>query len=150
MSNDNVNKTLYKLFLITIKFTPISLFIFFVIGFILNFIGIPIFWITCIGGTSFAFLGLLYIISYVFKFCYLFRIPLYYITIVNIISIIDKIILIPISTLVMFEIYAILTGITLNIYIYYAYKNRNNPQPDPILELCKKYCNINCGCTQEV
>ena len=149
MNNDHVNKTLYKVFLGGIKFTPISLFILFVFGFILNLFGIPTFWIACIGGTSLIFLLFLYIVSYVFRFCNLFRIPLYYITIVNVISIIDKLILIPISTLVMFEIYALLAGITLIIYIYYMYKNRNNPQPDPIIELCKRYCNLNCNC-QEV
>lgn len=146
MSNDRVNKNLYKIFLGSIKFTPISLFILFVIGFILNLFGIPSFWISCIGGTSLVFLALLYMISYVFKFCYLFRLPLHYITLVNLIIIINKIFSLTSNALLILQINFILAGITLIIFIYYAYKNRNNPQPDPIIELCKRYCNFNCGC----
>jgi hypothetical protein len=145
-NNAHVNKYLYKIFLVGLKFTPITLFIIFIIGFILNIFGIPTFWVTWIGGTSLITLTLLYVLSYLFKFCYLFRIPLHYITVVNAIAIINKIFVLSSSAIFMLHIYFILAGITLVIFIYYIYKNRNNPQPDPIIELCKKYCDINCGC----
>ena len=150
MANDNINKNLYKIFLVSIKYTPITLLILFIIGFILNFIGIPIFWITWLGGTSFMFLGLLYMISFVFKFCNLFRIPLYFIATVNIITIIDKIFILSINTIVLFELYAILSGITLVILVYHIYKNRNKKSKDIIIELYNRYCNEDCVCTQEV
>lgn len=149
-SNAYVNKRLYKIFLSVLKYTPIILFLIFIIGFILNFFGIPAILLNFIGGTSIMFLILLYILSYVFKFCYLFRIPLHYITIVNLISTIDTIFAIPLSTIILLELNFILAGIALVLYIYFAYKNRNSKKVDPIVELCKRYCGLDCQCSQEV
>lgn len=150
MSDVRVNKTLYKIFLGGIKYTPITLMILFIIGFILNFFGIPSFWISCIGGSSLIFLILMYLISFVFQFCNLFRIPLYFITTVNVITIIDKIFILSINTIVLFELYAILSGITLVILVYHIYKNRNKKSKDIIIELYNRYCNEDCVCIQEV
>lgn len=148
--NELINKRLYKIFLGLIKYTPIIIAINQIIGTILNYFGISSILITCFGGSSIIFLIILFLISYIFKFCYLFRLPLIYSTIIVLLKFMDGLIVLPIITIIMFQIIAIITGIFIVLFIYYVYKNRNNPQPDPILELCKKYCNINCGCTQEV
>jgi hypothetical protein len=141
---EHINKNLYKLLLIFVKFIPITLALIFVISTILNYYNISAIPLAYLGGSSFIFIGLLYIMSYVFKFCYLYRIPLYYITIVNIISITTKYVIIGISTLAVYRIYLIVTGLSLIIYIYYSYKNRNKTNNiDYIKNLCERY---NCDC----
>lgn len=144
--NELINKRLYKIFLGLIKYTPITIAVNQIIGTILNYFGISSILITCFGGASIIFIIILFLISYVFNFCYLFRLPLIYSTIIILLKFIDGIIGLLITTIMMFQIIAILTGIFVVLFIYYIYKNRNNPQPDPIIELCKKYCDINCGC----
>ena len=144
--NELINKRLYKIFLGLIKYTPITIAVNQIIGTILNYFGISSILITCFGGASIIFIIILFLISYVFNFCYLFRLPLVYSTIIISLKFIDGIIGLPITTIMMFQIIAILTGIFVILFIYYIYKNRNNPQPDPIIELCKKYCDINCEC----
>lgn len=145
MNKEPLNKRLYKLFLIVIKYTPITIAISQIIGTILNYLGISSILISCFGGASILFLIILFLISYIFKFCYLFRLPLVYSVIVTLLKFTDSIFGLPLSTLTSFQLHVIIVGIFIVLFIYYAYKNRNNPQPDPILELCKKYCNINCG-----
>lgn len=144
--NELINKRLYKIFLGLIKYTPITISISQILGTILNYFGISSLLISCFGGVSIIFIIILFLISYVFNFCYLFRLPLVYSTVIILLKFIDGIIGFPITTIAMFQIYAIITGIFIVLFIYYAYKNRNNPQPDPIIELCKRYCNFNCGC----
>ena len=97
-----------------------------------------------IGGTSFVFIVLLYILSFVFRFCSLYRIPLHYVTVGNTIGVLDTFLKFPISNLSMFRLYFILFGIMLIIYIWLMYKNRNNPKVDPIKQLCETYCDCNC------
>ena len=100
--------------------------------------------LTYIGGTSLMFILLLYLISFIFKFCYLYRLPLHHITCGNVIGILDKVFKFPISNLGMLRIYFILFGIMLIVYIWYVYKNRNKPKIDYIDNLCETYCD--CGC----
>lgn len=133
------NKNLYKFFISILKYVPIVLLILFVIGLILNYIGISAFIITCISGTSAVTLILLYLLSYIFRFCYLYRLPLHYITLANIILILNKIGTI-VASIVIYRILAILLGLFLIIYIVYWYKNRNKPKVDPIKNFCERYC----------
>lgn len=136
------NKNLYKLFINIIKYIPITLLILFIINLFLNYFGIHTIIMPCIGGMSIISLALLYLISYVFRFCYLYRLPLNYITIINVINIIIQKFNI-ISPINLYRFCFIFLGIFLVIYIYYWYKNRNNPKVDYISELCKRY---NCDC----
>lgn len=95
----NVNKTLYKLLLLILKYTPITLAINDIIHSILAYYEIENYIFSGIAGVSLAYLFTLYILSYVFRFCYLYRIPLYYITITNIIASYDEHYGIPITDL---------------------------------------------------
>jgi hypothetical protein len=144
MDNANINKKLYKVFLIVVKFIPITISIMFVLNNILIYLGVinPI--LTYIGGTSIMFVMLLYLISWIFKFCYLYRLPLHYIACGNAIGILDKVFRFPISNLGMLRIYFILFGVMLLVYIWYVYKNRNKPKIDYIDNLCATY--YDCGC----
>lgn len=135
-------RNLYKILISVIKYMPITMLFLFVIGLILNYLGISAFVVTCIGGTSLLSITLLYLLSYVFRFCYLYRLPLHYIAISNIILIFNKVKVI-LATLVVYRILAILLGLFLIAYITYWYLNRNNPNKkvDHIKDLCERYCN---------
>lgn len=107
---------------------------------VLKYFGIQSLVLSFFGGISFPMLGLLFIMSYVFKYCYLYRIPLYYITSICVITTIDAFIGIPLETLNMFRLYFINGGIFLILYVYNAYKNRNNTKKvDYIKNLCIRY-----------
>ena len=77
MSSIVENKNLYKIFLIVIKYIPTVLAICKVITLITQYFKFRIFILTCIGGTSLIMLLLLYLISYIFKFCLTHRLPLH-------------------------------------------------------------------------
>lgn len=137
------NKTLYKLFLSIIKFTPIIITIIHVVALILHYVGIPSTLLSCFGGISILFLIILYLISYIFKFCYLYRVPLWYITgivLVNIIQLLG----VGITTINLYRIYTIIFGFFLIVFIIYMYKNRKNPKVDYIKQLCENY--VDCSC----
>ena len=142
--NSSINKNLYKLFLIFIKYIPLILSIAFVSNFICNYFNIIAPVIAYIGGVSFIFIILLYLISFVFKFCYLYRVPLHYITVSNIIGIMRQCNIITFTVLGMYRLYFIVTGIALVVYVCLMYKNRNKPKIDPIKQLCETYCDCNC------
>lgn len=85
----SVNKNLYKIFLVLLKYTPITLAINDVLHSILSYYEVKCYFLSSLGGVSIFYLITLYILSYVFRFCYLYRIPLYYITMTNIIATYD-------------------------------------------------------------
>jgi hypothetical protein len=144
MKDPKLNKYLYKVFLICVKYTPITLAVIFIINLICAYCKVTIPILSYIGGVSFIFLGLLYLISFVFKFCHLYKIPLHYITLGNIIGICDNYGLININNLWMSRIYFIITGVALCVYIWVIYKNRNKPKIDHIKQLCDTYSDCNC------
>lgn len=113
----NVNKNLYKIFLILLKYTPITLAINDIFHSILSYYKIDCYFLSSPGGVSIYYLSTLYILSYVFRFCYLYRIPLYYITITNIIATYDEHKGIPLDDLQMLRVYLILAGISIISYI---------------------------------
>ena len=144
MSNTNINKTLYKIFLSIVKYIPIIIASLFITNNTLIYFNVLIPILTYIGGTSLIFLLVLYLMSWIFKFCYLYRLPLHYITIGNTIGILDRLFKFSISNIGMLRIYFILFGIMLIAYVWLMYKNRNNPKIDPIKQLCETYCDCNC------
>lgn len=105
------NKNLYKIFLSIVKYIPTILAILKIIGLSLNYFKITSFAITCVGGTSFVFLLVLYLISYIFKFCLTHRLPLHYTTLITLMTIFDYYIGIPVTKLNLYKIYAVVSGI---------------------------------------
>lgn len=144
MHNQNINKYFYKLLLSIIKYIPVFLSIVFIINFICNYLNIILPIIPYFVGVSFLCIILLYLLSFVFRFCYLYRIPLHYITLSTVIGILKQLGIITLSAIGMFRLYFILTGIALIVYVWLMYKNRNNPKVDPIKQLCETYCDCNC------
>lgn len=144
MQNSNISKNLYKIFLIFTKYTSFLLAILFVINTACVYFKMFIPIIYYFGGTSFIFIGLLYLISFVFQFCYLYRLPLHYVTFGNIIGIIDKHFTLSLSSIMLLRMYFIAFGVMLIAYVWLMCKNRNKPKVDPIKQLCETYCDCNC------
>ena len=99
---------------------------------------------TCVGGTSIITLVLLYLISYIFKFCGIYRLSLHYVCLIYLMTLFDWYIGIPASMETIWRIYAIITGVFMTSWIIIWYKNRNNPKIDHIKQLCDSYSD--CGC----
>lgn len=139
MTNHNnfLSKNLYKIFLSVVKYIPITLLLIKITSTILNLLSIHLIVLTYIGGTSVIFLILLYLISFVFNYCYLYKMPLYYMTAMDLFIIISTPLL---SAINIYRIIFITFGIFMVGYIAYAYINRNN-KTDYIKDLCIKYCN---------
>lgn len=140
MTDTLKSKTLYKIYLSIIKYTPMILACLQIIGTIFNRYNISSSTIACVGGTSWLFIGMLYIASIIFRFCYLYRLPLYYITLINILFMIDVFIGIPISAIMLFRLHLILFGIFIFIFVLFMYINRNNPKVDHLKKFCEGCC----------
>ena len=136
------NKSLYKIFLNIVKYLPMTLALFQIVLTTLNYFGIAAIGLTYLGGSSVLFVALLYIISYVFKYCYLYRIPLWYITLILFLGMLRTFGLLPLDLLDLYRLYTIISGLFTLLFIGYAYKNRNNPNNkiDYIKDLCERYC----------
>jgi hypothetical protein len=144
MNNTTINKNLYKIFLIIIKHIPTILAIIQITGLMLSYFKITSFFLTCVGGTSIAFLIIMYLLSFIFKFCGTHRLSLHYVTLTYLISIFDYYVGIPLSVMGLCYLYSIISGIFITLWIYIWYKNRNNPKIDYIKQLCDNY--TDCGC----
>ena len=145
MNNETlVSKNLYKIFLWFVKILPNLLAVLKIITLIFNYYELPTFVFTCVGGTSIVMLFLLYLISYIFKFCGLYRLSLNYVSLITVTSIFDWYIGIPISVEAMWRMYSAFTGVFIVLWVIVWYKNRNNPKIDYIKQLCDKY--TDCGC----
>lgn len=144
MNNAFVNKNLYKLFLSFVKVIPNILAITKILGLLLNYFNITSFFLTCFGGTSIITLVLLYLISYLFKFCGIYRLSLNYTTLIVAMTMIDYYIGIPLTNLWLYRFYAIITGVFMTSWIVIWYKNRKNPKIDHIKQLCDAYADCNC------
>lgn len=140
MINNTIgSKRLYKIFLSLIKYLPSVLAVMKIIGLILGYFGITSFFLTCIGGTSILMLVLLYLISFIFRFCGLYRLSLNYVTTITGLTTIDYYYTLPIATGSLFYMYAFISGLFIMAWIYVFYKNRKNPKIDHIKQLCETY-----------
>ena len=137
--NTYIDKRLYKAFILYVKYMPITTFVLMLIGIILNVLNISSFITMCLGGTSFLNITLLYLISKVFKFCHLYRLPLHGVVISDILIILNKVGLIS-SGLLTVRLLLLVFGVFIVIYVVGLYKNRNNPKIDYIKNFCETYC----------
>lgn len=144
MSKPNINKKLYKILLILVKYIPITLAIIFIVQNVFVYMNLTNPILLYLGGSSCIFVVLLYLLSWVFQFCHLYRIPLHYVVISNTIGLLDHIFKFSVSNLCILRVYFVLFGIMLIVYVWLMYKNRNNPKVDPIKQLCETYCDCNC------
>lgn len=134
------NKTTYKLFLVCAKFSSYIYAIVQLAGLVCFTLGYTTTLPALIGGCSLITLILLYLISIVFQFCITHRVPLYYVTSVYLIGVLDLICPFG-SNLEILRIYFVNAGVFILAYIYVWYKHRNIPKIDEVKEFCNKYCN---------
>lgn len=122
----NLDKSLYKLEIYTIKTIPIVLALICFLNTLLCYLGIDLLILTYIGGISFLTIGFLYLSSYVFKFCSYHRMFLHYILIVNIISYIDMEYEIPLSNFWLHILYTSLFLLFTFIFLYLKLNEQTN------------------------
>lgn len=118
MVERNVNKNLYRIFLLTTKIIPILLAGIYCFNCIASYFYIEIKALNYIGGISLLTCIYLYITSYTFKLCNYYRMFLHYTVIIDIINMIDYYIGIPVNDFSMLMIYSIISVITMFIIIY--------------------------------
>lgn len=117
------SKFWYKLFLLGIKYYP-SICILSEIGYSLcEYFRVNGILFTFLGGCTLIGLLLLYIASYVFRFCYLYRLSLHSILLVNILAMYDSFIGIPISDLNILRVYLIILLIGLLSFIKFKVRD---------------------------
>lgn len=118
-----MNKLLYKIELCLIKVIPMIYALLSLLNTILSYFNINVVLLSYIGSVSFITLLLLYITSYVFKFCEYYRMFIHYTTITWILNIVDLYIGIPISNFCYLGIQLIIAGISLFIILFlYLYR----------------------------
>lgn len=120
---EKLNKFDYKLYLILIKYSPVIIIISEIIYSLSAYYKIPYEYIDYIGSVSILFLLHLYVASYVFKFCYLYRLTLHFIVIINIIATYDTLIGIQLSDLNTMRMYLILSGCGLLSFIKFKIRD---------------------------
>lgn len=120
-----IDKILYKIELYTIKIVPMIYALLCLLNTVLSYFGIDLVILSYIGSVSLVTLLLLYLTSYVFKFCEYHRMFIHYTTVTWILNIIDLYIGIPISDIGYLGIQLIIAGISLFI-ILYLYMHRRN------------------------
>lgn len=123
-----MNKRMYKLELICVKYVPILIALITLIDVILYYFDIDFELINYIAGTSFLTMIPMYISSYVYKFCEYHRMFLHYIVVNKVVMMIDLYIGIPLGDFMLLVLYLIIAGIFafLALYLYQKYGGRKN------------------------
>lgn len=122
------SKTLYKIEIGLLKIIPMILAGIYLSNTILSyFLDIDLIILSYIGGISLLPLMFLYLSSYVFRFCIYHRVFLHYITINEIILILDTHIGLPISDLEYFCLQMSVFGISLFLFLYLYVKSNKGP-----------------------
>ena len=122
------SKTLYKVEIGLLKIIPMVLAGIYLNNTILSyFLDIDLIILSYIGGISLLPLIFLYLSSYVFRFCIYHRVFLHYITINELILILDTHIGLPISDLEYFCLQMSIFGISLFLFLYLYVKSNKGP-----------------------
>lgn len=116
------NSLSHKFFLIILKYIPHILAFNYVIYTLLEFIGFDVIWMGYIFHLSILPWLFLYLTSFVFKYCYVHRLPLYYIGLNELITISDFYLTIPLSDNKLLIVHLLLIALLIFSYSIY-YKN---------------------------
>lgn len=113
-----MNKLLYKIELCLVKVIPMIYTLLSLLNTTLSYFNIEAVILSYIGSVSLVTLLLLYVTSYVFKFCEYHRMFIHYTTVTWVLNIIDLYIGIPVSDLGYLGIQLIIAGISLFIILH--------------------------------
>lgn len=117
------SKTLYKVFLILLKYIPVVIAIAYILNTLLCYTSIDAPVLSNIAGISLFPWLFMYVATYVFKFCTYHRLLLYYILLDDIVSITDYYINIPIQNGEVLMLHTALIGILVIILLINHVKN---------------------------
>lgn len=132
----NLRSKLYKAEIALIKALPFLLAVLYLIATILDYYMISSTIINYIAlGILYVFI---YISSYVFKFCEYHRMPIHYIVLINILSVYDVYIGIPLDTFRLMQMYAIVTCLFIFLTVYLYVKNHKKPTSEEIMVTQRK------------
>lgn len=121
----NLRSKLYKAEIALIKALPFLLAVLYLIATILDYYMMSSTIINYIAlGIVYVFI---YISSYVFKFYEYHRMPIHYIVLINLLSIYDVYIGIPLDTFRLMQMYAIITCLFIFLTVYLYVKNHKKP-----------------------
>ena len=121
----NLRSKLYKAEIALIKALPFLLAVLYLIATILDYYMMSSTIINYIAlGIVYVFI---YISSYVFKFSEYHRMPIHYIVLINLLSIYDVYIGIPLDTFRLMQMYAIITCLFIFLTVYLYVKNHKKP-----------------------
>mgnify|MGYP001552742992 FL=1 len=121
----NLRSKLYKAEIALIKALPFLLAVLYLIATVLDYYMISSTIINYIAlGILYVFI---YISSYVFKFWEYHRMPIHYIVLINILSVYDAYIGIPLDTFRLMQMYAIVTCLFIFLTVYLYVKNHKKP-----------------------
>lgn len=121
----NLRSKLYKAEITLIKALPFLLAVLYLIATVLDYYMISSTIINYIAlGILYVFI---YISSYVFKFYEYHRMPIHYIVLINILSVYDVYIGIPLDTFRLMQMYAIVTCLFVFLTVYLYVKNHKKP-----------------------
>jgi len=115
---ERLNKIMYKLLIIVIKSIPFIIAAFYILDLLLQFFGIDTVVLGYIAHITIIPWLFMYLSSFVFKFCIVHRLPLYYILIEDIVVIADSYIGLPVSTIAIYEIHFAIIGLFLFLILY--------------------------------
>lgn len=118
-----IDKLLYKIELYLVKVIPMIYALLSLLNTTLSYFNIDVVILSYIGSVSFVTLLLLYVTSYVFKFCEYHRMFIHYTTITWVLNIIDLYIGIPVSDIGYLGIQLIVAGISLFIILWLYVKS---------------------------
>ena len=123
-----MNKRMYKLEIICVKYILILIALITLIDVILYYFDINFELINYVAGTSFLTMIPIYISSYVYKFCEYHRMFLHYIVVNKVVMMIDLYIGIPLGDFMLLVLYLIVAGIFafLALYLHQKYGGRKN------------------------
>lgn len=121
-----MNKMMYKLELICVKYIPILIAVVVLLNAILSYFDIYVNELNYIAGTSFLTLIPMYISSYAYKFCEYHGMFIHYILTHKLLVTVDMYIGIPISDFNMLVVYLIVAGIFAIAILYLHQKCKND------------------------
>lgn len=121
-----MNKLMYKLELLSVKYIPILIALIVLLNAILSYFDIYLDALNYIAGTSFLTLIPMYISSYAFKFCEYHRMFIHYILTHKLVLTVDLYIGIPISDLTLLGLNLMVAGVFLFIILYLHQKCKND------------------------
>ena len=120
---ENLNKRMYKLLILMLKYIPMLIALVYVLNTVLSYFYIDVPMLSNIAGMSILSWMFMYTAATVFRFCLYHKMFLYYILITDVVNITDYYIGIPIEGIELLMIHGAITGISLFLILYFYVKS---------------------------